>query len=190
MNKRVAAKWAFAASLVLVLPYVMTAQAKAQIPDRTLSFREISQTLNQPQAIARYIWHNFVFEDDTRQFGAADYWQTPEELLATGRGDCEDFALFAREALRLNGKSAYLLNVYGDRYSHTVCLLKEDSGYQVIDGTEVFDVDSANLREVASFLYPYWKSAAIVEPAPAKKGRVLAQFDKKISAYRRIATSA
>ena len=33
------------------------------------------------------------FIDDIRQWGKADYWATPMELLAHGAGDCEDFSI-------------------------------------------------------------------------------------------------
>ncbi|MEQ1440582.1 transglutaminase-like cysteine peptidase [Fontimonas sp. SYSU GA230001] len=33
------------------------------------------------------------FEDDIAVWGQDDYWATPLEMLARGRGDCEDFAI-------------------------------------------------------------------------------------------------
>lgn len=34
-----------------------------------------------------------VFADDQEVWGQSDYWATPMELLAKGRGDCEDFTI-------------------------------------------------------------------------------------------------
>lgn len=36
---------------------------------------------------------NALFIDDIIQWKTEDYWATPLELLATGAGDCEDFAI-------------------------------------------------------------------------------------------------
>ncbi len=34
-----------------------------------------------------------VFVSDAQNWGVEDYWATPVEMLAKGRGDCEDFAI-------------------------------------------------------------------------------------------------
>lgn len=34
-----------------------------------------------------------AFDDDMSVWGRSDYWATPTELIAQGRGDCEDFSI-------------------------------------------------------------------------------------------------
>lgn len=34
-----------------------------------------------------------VFSDDQEVWGQSDYWATPMELIAKGKGDCEDFTI-------------------------------------------------------------------------------------------------
>ena len=41
------------------------------------------------------MWRLFLFESDQNQFGENEHWQSPEEFMQTGKGDCEDFALWA-----------------------------------------------------------------------------------------------
>lgn len=44
-----------------------------------------------------------LFEDDESIWGEYDYWATPLETLATGRGDCEDIAIAKYYALKAAG---------------------------------------------------------------------------------------
>lgn len=63
MKKGVAAYWVFAVSLVLVT-FVVTAEAKAQLLDRNLSLRDLANQLQTPEDIAHYLWRHFSFESD------------------------------------------------------------------------------------------------------------------------------
>ena len=144
MNKSVAAYGVFALGVVIAF-FTMNAEAKAQILDRSLSLRELAGKLQTPDDIAHYLWRNIGFEEDQTQFGQEEYWQSPEELLTTRQGDCEDFANFANELLRMNGYSSFLLNLYGGSSDHTVCVFKENGKYNVIDGAEVLRFEANDL---------------------------------------------
>ncbi len=103
--------------------------------------------------------------------------QTPEEFLETKKGDCEDFAAFATEILKRNGKNAFILNVYGDRYAHTVAVFEENGTYQVIDDSRVVHYNTAHLEELLFKLYPFWKTGAIVIPSThSKSGQIVRQL--------------
>ena len=152
--------------------------------------QELAQQLKSPDDIARFIWRHFSFESDQTQFGKEDYWQSPSEILKTQKGDCEDFAGFANELLKRNGKTSFLLNLYGGRYSHTVCVFKENGRYSVIDGANVVHYNAENLRQLVSEIYPFWQKSAIVVPSSiSNRGKILAQFEKKLEAQRRLSTS-
>lgn len=45
-------------------------------------------------------FNNFKYAKDIDQFGKSDYWMTPKEFLASGEGDCEDFAIAKYYALK------------------------------------------------------------------------------------------
>ena len=180
-QKAVAALRVFAASLVLVTATILiSAKANAQLPVRTLSFAETVSPLNTPEKIASYLWKHFAFEHDQRLFGKADYWQSPSEFLSRGRGDCEDFAVFAAEALKTHKIPAFILNIYGQRYAHTICIFKLAGKYGAIDGTKVLKATNDDLKGLISEIQPFWEKAAIVSPSPAsKKARIMAQFFAK-----------
>jgi hypothetical protein len=179
MKKSVAAIWVFALSLVF-LSTVSNAQANTPLLDRNLSLTDLS-FLKTPDAIAGYIWKNFLFEKDQRQFGKEDYWQSPEELMKNRKGDCEDFARFALEVLKANGIQGFLMNIYGGngRYAHTICVFKDGDLYQVIDGDKVKKIDAKSLEEVSEKMYDHWEKAAIVAPTAQNTGMILSQFSKK-----------
>ncbi|OGW72592.1 MAG: hypothetical protein A2Y02_01505 [Omnitrophica bacterium GWA2_52_12] len=140
------------------------------------SFQNLASNLSSPDAIAQFIWRNFQVESDQVQFGTEDRWQSPEELLKSGRGDCEDFALFAYELLKAQGTQAYMLNIYSRGAGHTVAIFREGQAYHAIDGTQVVR-GGHSLEDLISKISPYWKSAALVK---AVKGSGHGMILKKI----------
>lgn len=173
--KAVAAIRVIAVGIALVLTSTGIAQANTPLLDRTLSLTDLSTQLNTPEKIAKYMWRNFLFEKDQRQFGQEEYWQTPEEFMSTKKGDCEDFASFAASMLRANGVNAFILNVYGDRFAHTVVAFEENGLYQVIDGTDVIRFNAKDMKELLKKIYPFWKSGAIVKASPLQKTGIILQ---------------
>ena len=126
------------------------------------SFQNLAAQLTSPEDIVRFIWRHFRVESDQTQFGTADRWQSPEELLQSERGDCEDFALFAYAVFKAQGTQAFLLNVYGQGYGHTVCVFKKNGVFHAIDGTTVVRGEKS-LEQLIAKIHPFWKSAAIVK---------------------------
>ncbi len=153
--------------------------AKADAVASGFAIQSLVSELSSPEKIARYIWRNFSYEADQSHLGQSDVWQTPDQLIATQKGDCEDFALFALNLLKENGISAFLINVYGNQFAHTVCVFKENGKYQIIDGNEVKRINADNLNDVFSYIYPYWKYAALTAyDAESDHGKILKVFQK------------
>lgn len=178
MKKSVAAYWVFVLSLTVGL-FVSYAETKAQLPDRILSLQELSFQLSSPRAIADYLWKNFLFEDDQRLFGKEDYWQTPEEFFSNKKGDCEDFAIFANDLLKSQGVQSFILNIYGGKEGHTICVFKQNGRYQAIDGSDFKPMDAASLNELITKIEPAWKNAAIVSPHPeSRHAKIIAQINR------------
>lgn len=166
MKNRIAASWTGALAIVFLILCLLTSNAFAQqIFSRTPSLRNLAADLNTPEAVANYMWHNFTFEKDRRQFGNEDYWQTPEQFMTTRQGDCEDFAYFAYEMLKLNGRKAFVLNVYGGGFAHSVCVYLENGHYNVINGTTLDRLNAKDLKTVAEDIYPFWQHALVVIPS-------------------------
>lgn len=173
-QKTIAAFGSFAASTVLFLIF-MTAEADAQLLDRTLSLGNLAHNLRTPQDVAFYIWRHFDFENDQRQFGREDYWQSPAEMLQNQKGDCEDFAIFAREILKKNGIAAFVVNLYSGK-SHSICIFKNHGLYGAVDGGNYVAADFKDLSSLLAYLDPFWKKAAITEMGENHRGRILAEI--------------
>jgi len=167
----------------MLISLLISSNASAQVSTQQLSLQELAERLRTPEEIAHYMWRHFSFETDHSIFGRNEYWQSPAELLSQGKGDCEDFAIFAREMLKRNGVNAFLVNIYGDRSAHTVVVFKEGGRYNAIDGTSVIRSRADSLKELITEISPFWKEGAIVISSPTHKyGKTLKQFQKKIRA--------
>lgn len=179
MKKNIAAILSYAAYTVLLFT-VLVPNADAQILTQSpLTFHKIATELSTPEAIGRYLWKNFVYESDQSNFGKEEYWQTPEEFIANGKGDCEDFALFAAELLKNTGKQAFVLNIYGRKFAHTVCVYLDNGRYNVIDGTDVKKYEADDLSSLMSKIHPHWNKGAIVAiSSETHKGRIVKHITK------------
>jgi hypothetical protein len=179
MKNRIAASWTGALALVFFILCILTSDANAQqIFSRAPSLRNLAADLSTPEAVANYMWHNFTFEKDRRQFGSDDYWQTPDQFVKTRQGDCEDFALFAYEILKLNGRKAFILNVYGGGFAHSVCVYLENGRYNMINGANLERLNAKDLKAVADEIYPFWQQALVISPSQDHTG---AKVLKKLS---------
>jgi hypothetical protein len=56
--------------------------------------------------IRDWVADNIEYMSDEEQWGVDDYWQTSEETLSLGTGDCEDFAILLCSLLRAYGIDA------------------------------------------------------------------------------------
>ena len=69
--------------------------AEAALPPLQALLREAA-TLGDPQRLElvnRFFNERIRFAPDTAVWGQEDYWASPLETLARGRGDCEDYAI-------------------------------------------------------------------------------------------------
>lgn len=65
--------------------------------------RPLTDTMDKLRQVNEYFNHKIAFYDDIAVWGQSDYWATPAETLAMGRGDCEDFAIAKYFSLQLAG---------------------------------------------------------------------------------------
>ncbi len=69
--------------------------------------RSVDDTLRQ----VNDHFNTLTFVDDQTHWGQADYWATPLEFVASGGGDCEDFAIAKYFTLRVLGIEAAQLRL-------------------------------------------------------------------------------
>lgn len=78
-----------------------------------------------------------VNEYDTHVWGTEDYWATPDEFIARGSGDCEDFVIAKYKALESLGfdpkkMMIYIVKVENERDYHAVLGVKNDLNQTLI----------------------------------------------------------
>jgi len=136
------------------------AQADGKSPESQV--KVLARSYPTPEKLACFLNERLVFERDSSLFGRSDYWQRPEEFLANGAGDCEDYALLAQAVLEQQGKEAFLFSLYGTKgYAHTVCVFVENSRYNVMNEGRLLRYQAESLEELADRLYSSWDWAAI-----------------------------
>jgi predicted transglutaminase-like cysteine proteinase len=147
-----------------------------------------AEPLKQLEAVNWYVNRRVRFEDDYRRFGRGDVWSSANDTLASGRGDCEDFAIAKMQMLRAAGFSSrdlYLVILRDTvrRADHAVLVARAAGRMVVLDnGTdEVLDTDRvSDYRPILTFAsYGEWThgyrvSRASVEIASNDVGHAVA----------------
>ncbi|WVT77439.1 transglutaminase-like cysteine peptidase (plasmid) [Sinorhizobium chiapasense] len=97
-----------------------------------LAFRQkingINRTVNR---IVRY-------QPDAENYGSKDYWATPDEILARGKGDCEDYAILKMAALKAAGLPSEAMSIVVLRdvrrnLYHAVLAITTSQGHFILD---------------------------------------------------------
>ncbi|OCP00772.1 hypothetical protein BC374_28810 [Ensifer sp. LC13] len=98
----------------------------------SLAFRQkisgINRTVNR---IVRY-------QPDAENYGSKDYWATPDEILARGKGDCEDYAILKMAALKAAGLPSEAMSIVVLRdvrrnLYHAVLAITTSQGHFILD---------------------------------------------------------
>ena len=93
-------------------------------------------------AVNRFVNARVAFVDDSRQYQAADVWQSASDTLRRGRGDCEDYAIAKLQLLRAAGfadRDLYLVVVRDlvRRADHAVLVVRSEGQLLMLDnGTD------------------------------------------------------
>lgn len=81
-----------------------------------------------------------------------DYWQSPEETLERGAGDCEDFAFLNDAFLRLlgyNSRTMVLFNNDGSR--HAICIFMDGDYYSFFSNMVLKRTQARTMEELVDY---------------------------------------
>lgn len=79
-----------------------------------------------------------TYTSDQKQYGTVDHWSAPTKTLATGKGDCEDYAILKMAALKAMGipdssMSIVVLRVTDRNIYHAVLAVSTAQGHYILD---------------------------------------------------------
>lgn len=127
------------------------------------------------EAVNAYVNRRVRFMDDYAHFGRADVWSAADDTLASGRGDCEDYAIAKLQMLRHAGvadRDLYLtiVNDLVRREDHAVLVVRAAGHMYVLDnGTDrLLDSEAiSDYRPILTFTAEgTWTHGYRVRPAP------------------------
>lgn len=146
----------------VVLPVLLAAGLCAGRADSPLDW--VARSHPTPEQLARFLNTHLTFREDLPLFGQVDYWQSPEEVLSRGQGDCEDYASLATDLLGRQGVRSFLFSLYGKKgYAHTVCVFVESERYSVLNQDRLLRYRAASLEDLAGKLCRAWEWGAVAE---------------------------
>ncbi|WP_265530663.1 transglutaminase-like cysteine peptidase [Sphingomicrobium marinum] len=111
------------------------------------------------ERINRYVNARIAYTSDTRQFGREDRWMRPDESFASGRGDCEDYAIAKMAMLKEAGFAAdnlyiVVLKDLANLNDHAVLAVRHEGRFLILDNSHdrVEDANTISFfRPVMSF---------------------------------------
>ena len=124
----------------------------------------ILNQIQEPRDLAEFMKENFELAKDQDLFGHVDYWQSPADFWELRKGDCEDYALFAKHVFDLKGVESFVVSFYGPHYfAHTVTLYREDNLFNVINEDRLYEYRAKTIEEALTQIEPTWTWGAIAE---------------------------
>jgi predicted transglutaminase-like cysteine proteinase len=93
---------------------------------------------------------------DMAQYGVEDKWASPLTTFASGRGDCEDYALAKYAALRAAGFASddlrlVIVHLPQSRIDHAVLSVRDEGRWLILDNRRFAILDAAHLDAVPLF---------------------------------------
>ena len=93
---------------------------------------------------------SIAYMADSKQFGVDDYWATPFESFASGKGDCEDYAIAKLAVLRAANWPANDLRIVLLRDSllrefHAVVAVRENGSWWILDNRTMAVIEDVKL---------------------------------------------
>ncbi|HET9716227.1 MAG TPA: transglutaminase-like cysteine peptidase [Pseudolabrys sp.] len=94
---------------------------------------------------------------DWDQYGSADLWASPLQTLASGAGDCEDYAIVKYAALRESGFAArdlrfIIVRDNARQTDHAVVAVRDADGWLVLDNRTMAILNAENVQNYQPLL--------------------------------------
>ncbi len=140
-----------------------------------MTLDELAAVFNTPTKIWYLIERTITYAYDRQVWGVDEYFATAEELWAKKRGDCEDYAAFAKALLDRAGYTTVLFSAWrqerdaGGNDGHTVVAFLENGRWNHISNLGYIRAEATTQEELASSIFPNWtRSNTWVYTGPAQ----------------------
>jgi predicted transglutaminase-like cysteine proteinase len=103
------------------------------------------------ETVNRVVNDAIRYTADMEQHGVADLWSAPLATFASGRGDCEDYAIAKYVALRESGVAAedmrvVLVRDMAVREDHAVLAVREGGRWMILDNRSMAPIADSDVR--------------------------------------------
>ncbi len=133
----------------------------------SMSLDELAAIYNTPAKIWHLLEQQVTYTFDRQVWGIDEYFATAEELWAKKRGDCEDYAAFAKALLDRNGYTTVLFSAWrqerdaGGNDGHTVVAFLEHGRWNHISNLGYVRAEAATHEELAASIFSNWTRSNI-----------------------------
>lgn len=140
-----------------------------------MTLDELAAVYNTPAKVWHLIEQAVTYAYDRQVWGVDEYFATAEELWAKKRGDCEDYAAFAKALLDRAGYTTVLFSAWrqerdaGGNDGHTVVAFLENGRWNHISNLGYIRAEATTQEELASSIFPNWtRSNTWIYTGPAR----------------------
>jgi hypothetical protein len=147
--------WCFAVMAIAAAMLALPALASQGVDEAVTCVRS-------PEDIARFFSREFRYA-----MTLPDRVRSPEEMLETRSGDCEDFAILASEMLTRMGveNQVIIIKFSGLRIMHAICAWKGDDGFcNFISNQEFQRTGQRTVEAAVRKFYPDCAGMAVIDP--------------------------
>jgi hypothetical protein len=138
--------------------YVRVAPAEAQV----MGIDDLARIYDTPAKVWHLLEHTVTYTFDRATWGHDEYFATADEFWARRRGDCEDYAAFAKALLDRAGYTTVLFSAWrqerdaGGNDGHTVVAFLENGRWNHISNLGYVRAEAATHEELAASIFPNW----------------------------------
>ncbi len=147
----------FLGALLIIILQPLNASSEGKNPLKILLDK-----VSSPELLEKYMASQFTYVEDRFLIDDDEYWQGPEEMLTRKKGDCEDYAVFAKAMLEEMGYSACLISLYWEDDAHTVTVFQRDGYWWFFNVNRLQKSFATSLLELANEIKPGATSIGIM----------------------------
>lgn len=99
--------------IVTITPWLKEQLGTMEIKAEAKKIKSYSDPETQIMAIFEYVYQNYLYVNDPKQYGMADKWETIKETIANKKADCESGCLVMYALAREKGVPANRMYIVG-----------------------------------------------------------------------------